>query len=68
MRVAVGSANCGFPEVKLGLLPGASGTQRAPRVMGFKPALELIVSGDPISAAEAKKQGLLDDGAESIDR
>ena len=49
-RVALGSANCGFPEVKLGLLPGAGGTQRAPRVMGVKPALELIVSGDPISA------------------
>jgi len=60
-RVALGSANCGFPEVKLGLLPGAGGTQRAPRVMGVKPALELIVSGDPISAIEAQKRGLIDE-------
>ena len=59
-RVAVGSAKCGFPEVKLGILPGAGGTQRAPRVMGVKPALDLIVNGNPISAAEAKQLGLLD--------
>ena len=59
-RVAVGSATCGFPEVKLGILPGAGGTQRAPRVMGVKPALDLIVNGNPISAAEARQLGLLD--------
>jgi len=59
-RVAVGSAKCGFPEVKLGLLPGAGGTQRAPRLMGVKPALELIVNGEPIPAAEAERLGLLD--------
>lgn len=59
-RVAVSSAKCGFPEVKLGILPGAGGTQRAPRVIGVKPALDLIVNGDPISAAEAKQLGLLD--------
>ncbi len=59
-RVAVASAKCGLPEVKLGLLPGAGGTQRLPRLIGAEPALQMIVSGDPVSAARAKELGLLD--------
>ncbi len=59
-RVAVRDAKLGLPEVKLGLLPGAGGTQRLPRVVGFPKALEMIVSGDPISAPTAKELGLVD--------
>ena len=59
-RVAVPNAKCGLPEVKLGLLPGAGGTQRLPRVVGVEKALAMIVGGDPISATEAKAIGLLD--------
>jgi 3-hydroxyacyl-CoA dehydrogenase len=60
-RVAVREAKCGLPEVKLGLLPGAGGTQRLPRVVGVPKALEMIVGGDPIGAAEAKSLGLVDE-------
>lgn len=59
-RVAVGSAKCGLPEVKLGILPGAGGTQRLPRLVGVPKALEMIVSGEPVGAAEAKSLGLVD--------
>jgi 3-hydroxyacyl-CoA dehydrogenase len=59
-RVAVGSAKCGLPEVKLGILPGAGGTQRLPRLVGVPKALEMIVSGEPVGAAEAKSLGLID--------
>ena len=59
-RVGDGSARLGLPEVKLGLLPGAGGTQRLPRVIGAQPALDLILSGDPIPAAQARALGLLD--------
>jgi 3-hydroxyacyl-CoA dehydrogenase len=58
--VALASAQCGLPEVKLGILPGSGGTQRLPRVIGVKPALEMIVTGAPIGAARAKELGLLD--------
>ncbi len=60
-RVAVRDAKCGLPEVKLGILPGAGGTQRLPRLIGVPKALEMIVSGDPIGAAEAKAAGLIDE-------
>ncbi|HEY5210540.1 MAG TPA: 3-hydroxyacyl-CoA dehydrogenase NAD-binding domain-containing protein [Stellaceae bacterium] len=60
-RVAVASAQLGLPEVKLGILPGAGGTQRMPRVIGVKAALDMITSGDPIPAAKAKAIGLVDD-------
>ena len=60
-RVAVKTARFGLPEVKLGLLPGAGGTQRLPRVVGVEKALSMIVSGDPIGAAEALKVGLIDE-------
>jgi 3-hydroxyacyl-CoA dehydrogenase len=59
-RVAVGSAKCGLPEVKLGILPGAGGTQRLPRLIGVPKALEMIVSGEPVGAAEARSLGLVD--------
>jgi 3-hydroxyacyl-CoA dehydrogenase len=59
-RIAVESAKVGLPEVKLGLLPGAGGTQRVPRLAGAGPALELILSGNPIPAARAAEIGLVD--------
>ena len=65
-RVAWKGARLGLPEVKLGLLPGGGGTQRLPRVVGVEKALGMIVSGNPVSAAEAETIGLVDavlDGA-----
>jgi 3-hydroxyacyl-CoA dehydrogenase len=59
-RVAVPSAKLGVPEVKLGLLPGAGGTQRLPRVAGVRKALEMAATGNPVSAKEAYEIGLLD--------
>jgi 3-hydroxyacyl-CoA dehydrogenase len=59
-RIAVPSAKLGVPEVKLGLLPGAGGTQRLPRVAGVQKALEMAATGNPISAKEAYEVGLLD--------
>jgi 3-hydroxyacyl-CoA dehydrogenase len=63
-RVGVKSARFGLPEVKLGLLPGAGGTQRLPRVVGVDKALQMITSGDPIGADEALRHGLIDEIAE----
>jgi 3-hydroxyacyl-CoA dehydrogenase len=60
-RCAVPSAKVGLPEVKLGLLPGAGGTQRVPRIAGVKAALEMITTGDPIAAAQASDMGLIDE-------
>lgn len=59
-RIAVPSAKLGLPEVKLGILPGAGGTQRLPRVVGVSEALQMIVTGDPISAKKAADIGLVD--------
>jgi 3-hydroxyacyl-CoA dehydrogenase len=59
-RVALPSAKLGVPEVKLGLLPGAGGTQRLPRVAGVRKALEMAATGNPISAREAYEAGLVD--------
>jgi 3-hydroxyacyl-CoA dehydrogenase len=59
-RVAVPSAKLGTPEVKLGLLPGAGGTQRLPRVAGVEKALQMCSTGNPISAKEAAEAGLVD--------
>ena len=50
----------GLPEVKLGLLPGAGGTQRLPRVVGVEKALSMIVTGTPIGVEDAQAAGLLD--------
>lgn len=60
-RVGAKAARFGLPEVKLGLLPGAGGTQRLPRVVGVPKALQMITSGDPIGAAEALEHGLIDE-------
>ena len=60
-RVAVPGARVGLPEVKLGLLPGAGGTQRLPRLIGPEKALRMIVSGDPIEAREALADGVIDE-------
>ncbi len=59
-RVALASAKVGQPEVKLGIIPGAQGTQRLPRLAGVAKALEMCAIGDPISAAEARDLGILD--------
>jgi 3-hydroxyacyl-CoA dehydrogenase len=60
-RVATKDARLGLPEVKLGLLPGAGGTQRLPRAVGPELAVKMIVSGDPISASDALKNGLIEE-------
>lgn len=60
-RCAVPSAKVGLPEVKLGILPGAGGTQRVPRIAGVKAALEMITSGNPVAAAKASDMGLIDE-------
>ena len=60
-RVAVAAGQVGLPEVKLGLLPGAGGTQRLPRVAGVEAALKMIVSGDPVRAPKAKEMGIVDE-------
>lgn len=59
-RIALDSAKVGLPEVKLGLLPGAGGTQRVPRLAGVEASLELILSGAPIPAGRAADIGLVD--------
>ena len=59
-RAAWPGAKMGLPEVKLGLLPGAGGTQRLPRVVGVEKALSMIVTGTPIGAADAHAAGLVD--------
>src|SRR5690554_950481 len=58
---AVASAKVGLPEVKLGLLPGAGGTQRVPRIAGVKAALDMIAAGNPVAAPEASDMGLIDE-------
>jgi 3-hydroxyacyl-CoA dehydrogenase len=60
-RVATESTKLGLPEVTLGILPGAGGTQRLPRLVGVEAALELIVSGQPIGAGRARELGLVDE-------
>lgn len=59
-RVALPSAEFGLPEVKLGIMPGAGGTQRLPRLIGVADALAMITSGDPIDAEKAVALGLID--------
>ncbi|MGB0407305.1 MAG: enoyl-CoA hydratase/isomerase family protein, partial [Pseudomonadales bacterium] len=60
-RVIAPKAPVGLPEVKLGLLPGAGGTQRLPRLVGAEKALGFILSGDPIPGPVAKDLGIVDD-------
>jgi 3-hydroxyacyl-CoA dehydrogenase len=63
-RIAVPSAKCGLPEIKLGIIPGAGGTQRLPRLIGAEKALDVILSGTPFGALEAKEWGVVDELAE----
>jgi len=60
-RVAVPSARCGLPEVALGLLPGAGGTQRLPRIVGPQKALEMVTSGQHVPAKQCLEIGLVDE-------
>jgi 3-hydroxyacyl-CoA dehydrogenase len=60
-RVAAADALVGQPEVNLGIIPGAEGTQRLPRLVGVAKALEMCVSGKPIGAADALSSGLVDE-------
>ena len=60
-RIAVPSARCGLPEVNLGLLPGAGGTQRLPRIAGPRRALEMMTTGTHVPAAECAVMGLVDE-------
>ena len=64
-RVALNTTKMGLPEVKLGIIPGAGGTQRLPRLVGIENSLKIITSGDPISAKEAKDYGLIEEHFES---
>jgi len=66
-RVASKDARMGLPEVKLGLLPGAGGTQRLPRAVGPELGVKMVVTGDPIGAAEALKNGLIEEIVEGPD-
>src|SRR5690606_18126303 len=59
-RLADSRATLGLPEVKLGLLPGATGTQRLPRLVGVERALDMMLSGDPVDAGAALQAGLVD--------
>ena len=65
-RVGVSSARFGQLEVKLGILPGAGGTQRLPRLVGYPKALEMCVIGNPIGAAEALEGGLIDEIVDDV--
>ena len=62
-RVAARDAKLGLPEIKLGILPGAGGTQRVPRLIGADKALKMITSGDMMGAVEAQAAGLVDEVA-----
>jgi 3-hydroxyacyl-CoA dehydrogenase len=59
-RVATERSKLGLPEIKLGLLPGAGGTQRLPRLIGAQEALQMMLKGSTVKAADAKKSGLVD--------
>jgi len=60
-RIAAPTARLGLPEIKLGLIPGAGGTQRLPRLVGMPKAMAMILSGDPIPAKDALALGLIDE-------
>ncbi|MDD2058558.1 3-hydroxyacyl-CoA dehydrogenase NAD-binding domain-containing protein [Pseudomonas sp. GD03860] len=66
-RIGEPQVRLGLPEISLGLLPGAGGTQRLPRLIGAEPALEMMISGQPINASRALELGLLDRLADSAD-
>ncbi|HSC19569.1 MAG TPA: 3-hydroxyacyl-CoA dehydrogenase NAD-binding domain-containing protein [Rhizomicrobium sp.] len=60
-RVAVASARCGLPEVNIGLLPGAGGTQRLPRIVGVETALDMVTSGRHVDVKQCCDMGLIDE-------
>jgi len=60
-RVALPAAQIALPEVKLGILPGAGGTQRLPRLIGAEKALDMMIAGDPISTEKARELGVVDE-------
>ncbi|MFH3479364.1 3-hydroxyacyl-CoA dehydrogenase NAD-binding domain-containing protein [Xanthobacter variabilis] len=62
-RVVAPAAKLGLPEIKLGLIPGAGGTQRLPRLIGAAPAFAMMLSGDPVPAEKALASGLADEVA-----
>ncbi|MDQ2680780.1 MAG: 3-hydroxyacyl-CoA dehydrogenase NAD-binding domain-containing protein [Candidatus Eremiobacteraeota bacterium] len=64
-RVAGKRSKLGLPEIKLGLLPGAGGTQRLPRLIGAQAALEMMLKGESVSAEAAKKSGIIDEVVEA---
>jgi 3-hydroxyacyl-CoA dehydrogenase len=64
-RVATAKSKVGLPEIKLGLLPGAGGTQRLPRLIGAQAALEFMLKGNSVAADKAKDLGILDEVVES---
>ena len=66
-RVGIAGSQYGLPEVKLGLLPGAGGTQRLPRITGAAKALDMMTSGDPIDAQEALRCGLIDELVDDLE-
>jgi 3-hydroxyacyl-CoA dehydrogenase len=66
-RIAVASAAIGLPEVNLGLLPGASGTQRLPRLIGAEKALDVMLTGKPVKAPLARDYGAIDEIADGDD-
>jgi len=66
-RIAVVGSRIGLPEVTLGIVPGAGGTQRLPRLIGVLPALDAIVSGKPMTAEKAHELGLVDNLADDLD-
>ncbi|MFY9624247.1 MAG: 3-hydroxyacyl-CoA dehydrogenase NAD-binding domain-containing protein [Rhodoplanes sp.] len=66
-RVAVPGTRLALPEIKLGLIPGAGGTQRLPRLVGVEKGLAMILSGDPIPAEEAQAVGLIDAIVDDLD-
>ena len=65
-RVGIASARFGQPEVKLGILPGAGGTQRLPRLVGYPKALEMCAVGNPIGAKDALAGGLIDEIVDDV--
>lgn len=66
-RLALSTASVGLPEVRLGLLPGASGTQRLPRLAGAEIALQMMLSGDSVTAEYALQAGILDEVIDTDD-